>query len=265
MTTVTNLNAVKTRYDLSVNEARVENAQAPNPMIVTGSTLNTAGAYWGGGTGNKAILGFKGHNGILLSALSTFEWEWETISPVETLGILSFQYPYMSLIVEVLPLQYKIISIDPNENARQPPLNIGTLTGGPSTWKFKCDVTADFNNVQVVLAFATPAAAAPPVPAIPAFSLPPGPGGAPVPGYWSGVSLPNTNWQNDYFKWSEIIAAFPTAKLADAFIGDGGLPGPTATATPTSTPAVMLSVGDSGFRRQRYIKIKSVKLNGVDA
>jgi hypothetical protein len=265
MTTALNLNTFASRYDLSVNEARVENAQSPNPMLVTGTTLNTAGAYWGGGTGNKAILGLKGHSGKLLSTLTDFEWEWEMISPIETAGILSYHYPYMNLIVEVLPLQYKIISIDPNENARQPLLNIGALTGGPSTWKFRCDVAADFNNVQVVLAFALAAPAAPPVPAIPAFSLPPGPGGLPVPGYSPGPGLPVTNWQNNYFKWSEIIAAFPTAKLADAFIGDGGLPGPTATATPVSTSAVMLNMGDSGFRRMRYAKLTSVKINGATA
>jgi hypothetical protein len=162
---------------------------------------------------------------------------------------------------------YKIIAIDPTYQLLFPTLNMGTLTSmGPNKWKFDHDPA--INSVQVVNAFSLQAPAGI-VPAMPIVSDA-ATGLVPVPIAGAVVGPPPpppaivvTTWPSYTFSYAGILAAFPAAQLIDIYTGDGGLPGPAAIATPT--PSMMLVVGDSGFRRQRYIKVTSVKLNGVDA
>ncbi len=273
MTTLFDPTAHPNRYDLSVNEARVEGAQSSTPIIVTGTTLNTAGAYTGGGTGNKAILGFKGHSGLALGAITSISWEWENVAPMEP-GTLHL-HPYMNLVLQMDPSPnaplvpaYKILAIDPTYQALFPAMNMGTLTSlGPNKWRF--DHVPGVNFVQVVNAFSTQAPAGI-VPAMP-LVCDPATGLLPVPiAGGSGAFLPPpppaivpTTWPSYTFSYPGILAAFPAAQLIDIYTGDGGLPGPSGVATPT--PSMMLVVGDSSFRRQRYIKVTSVKINGAPA
>ncbi len=235
------------RYDLSVNGGRVDAAQSESPVMVTNTTLNPAGGFTGGGTGNKAILGFKGHSGLPLGQLQTISFEWEVVSPIEPGG--AFSYPYINLVVELSPGQYKILAIDPNASGT---LNIGTLTTlAPNKFRFDHVATADQDYVQVVNAFSSQAAV-PPVPAMPVVS-PPVPIAAGSGPSWTGAS----------FRYSDILASFPGARLVDVYTGDGGLPGPPGV--PTITPAMMMIVGDSSFRRVRYLRIGEVLFNGTPA
>lgn len=250
------------RYDLSVNEARVEISSSDQPRIVTGTTLNSAGAFTGGGTGNKAILGFKGHSGLLVSAIASLQWEWEAIAPTETTGTpFFFVYPYVNLILKLdATPNYKLISIDPNENARQPTLNQGVLTNlGGSIFRFTH--SAATNNMQVINAFSAQVAAGI-VPAMPIVSAASPSPGVPVPwAVYTGAGA--ASWNNYAFTWAALLATYPNAELIDVYTGDGGLPGPSGTNTPT--PSTLLCVGDSSFRRQRNILLRSMLINGSNA
>jgi hypothetical protein len=286
-------NVFLNRYDLSVNQARVENARSRSPIMRTGTSLATAvvnpppatnpgGGFTGGGTGNKAIFGFKGHSGVLLSAITNLTWEWENIAPAETTGTpFLFVYPYVNLLVELAPALYKILSIDPNENARQPLLNIGALTNlGGDNWRFVHDPA--LHNMQIVNAFAAQALTPPIIPAMPITSAPTAtmPPTLPVPlpppyAPWTVCTatgaltppspLPGSAlaWNNYGWTWASLIAAYPVAKLIDVYTADGGLPGPAGTNTPT--PSVMMMLGDSSFRRQRYMRIANFTINGLTA
>ena len=248
------------RYDLSCNEARVENASSGSANMITGTMLNEVGAFTGSGpapahTGNKAMLGFKGHSGVALGTIASIVWEWEEVAPTEPLPVL--RYPYLNIVLELSPLAYKILVIDPNLAVITPALNLGALTSpGPGLFKFTHTPGADVNFVQVIN-FAIPQPAFPaPQPFMPIVS-PPVP-----PAVVAGGSTS--------FKYSDIVAAFPAAKLIDVYTGDNGLPGPGAGfGTPpkiaTPTPSMILCVGDSSFRRQRNLRITSVLLNGLPA
>jgi hypothetical protein len=248
-----NLVMHKNRYDLSVNSARVENAGAAVATMMTGTTLNNVGSFTGGGTGNKAILGFKGHSGLPLASIQTISWDWENVSLPES-PQQAFLYPYLNLQVELAPGQLQIFVLDPNN---QNPLNLGTLTSlGPNMWRFAHVATADTNFVQVLNAFNASVPANPPKPAHPQVSPP-----VPI------AAGNNANWNQASFRWSDILASFPGATLIDAYMGDGGLPGPQlppATFS-TPTPALLLVSGDSGARTQRTVRIDSVLFNGAAA
>jgi hypothetical protein len=160
---------------------------------------------------------------------------------------------------------YKILSIDPNFQVQFPVLNMGTLTAmGPDKWKFEHSTALNF--VTVVNAF-LPQALLGIVPAMPLVCDPltgllPVPIAASVAPYLP-PAISTGNWPAFTFSYAGLLAAFPAAQLIDIYTGDGGLPGPAGTATPT--PSMMLVIGDSGFRRQRYVRVTSVKINGSNA
>ena len=58
------------REDLSCNNARVSDLWSDQPVMQTFTGPNTAGAYNGGGIGNKCIFGFRGFNGTLVSSIT---------------------------------------------------------------------------------------------------------------------------------------------------------------------------------------------------
>lgn len=211
--------------------------------MLTNTTLNNPGGFTGGGVGNKAILGFKGHAGLPLGQFQSLSFEWEVVAPLEP--PLVFAYPYVNIVLELSPAQYKILAIDPSA----PGLNIGTLTTlSANKYRFVHIPAADQNFVSVVNAF-TAQVAAPPVPAMPIVS-PPVPVAA-----GSGVS-----WPSSSFRYSDILASFPGATLVDIFTGDGGLPGQQ-----TITPSLMMILGDSSFRKVRYLRLGQVLFNGSPA
>lgn len=231
------------RYDLSVNDGRVDAAQTASPVMITNTSLNNPGGFNGGGTGNKAILGFKGHAGLPLGQLKTLSFEWEIVAPLEP--SLLFAAPYVSIVLELAPAQYKILTIDPGS----PGLNLGTLTTiGTDRYRFEHVAVADQNYVQVVNAF-TAQIPVPPVPAMPIVSPP-----VPI------AAGTGPSWPSASFRYSDILASFPGATLVDVFTGDGGLP-----SRQTITPSLMMILGDSGFRQVRYIRMGNVMLNGIPA
>jgi hypothetical protein len=264
------------RYDLSVNNARVENAAASVASMITGTATAAAGSYIGGGTGNKALLGCKGHDGLLLSALQSLEWSWELVGFQDPNP--RFYAPYLNMQVQLTTGEYKILVVDPNVTG----LNLGTLTSlGANKFRFRHDTSVNF--VSVGDAFSAR-------PANPALGLvdmplvcdpvnpPSAPGTTPNPvAYAAGPPppvvpapiIPGT-WPGYSFRYTDILAVpgWSGAKLVDVFIGDNGLPGPAPTiGSPGGliTPAVLLSLGNSGFHDQRNLRVSSILLNGAPA
>lgn len=232
------------RYDLSVNVARVENAQASAAFMFTGTALNNPGAFTGSGFGNKAILGCKGWDGVPLGSIAKLEWEWKNVSLLES---NLFRFPYLNVVLEVAPSQLKILAIDPNAPAL---LNTGSLLStGPDSWRFTWLASA--NYVQVVNAF-TAQVASGIVPAMPVVSPP-----VPI------AAGAGPSWPSASFRVSDILASFPNAVLRDIYTGDGGLPGPSGVAT--ITPSLMLVVGGSTFRSLRYTRLDKFEVNDSPA
>ena len=252
--------AFPNRYDLSVNSARVEDATAAQPLLITLTGGNAAGGYNGGGTGNKAILGCKGHSGTPLSSITSIVFEWEKISLEAPLPPAPGQYyPYVNLIVDLGPTgppgnTIRILTID--SSPLIPTLNTGTLTViGANRWRFTH--TPGANLVQVVQR--NTIVAVPPPPSD--FAAPPNGTGV-VPIALPLVVAPNSAWPAFAFRYSDILAAYPNATLIDAgppTFADGGLP------LGGTVPSVMMIVGDSGNHSEHTEKLLSFTINGSPA
>src|SRR5271169_751457 len=72
------------RIDVSVNKARVDNAQSSSPVLTTQTGTNLVGAFNGGGLGNKAILGIQGFDLMPLSQLFSIVWVWREMEIAHT-------------------------------------------------------------------------------------------------------------------------------------------------------------------------------------
>ncbi|MHB8107732.1 MAG: hypothetical protein ACYDH4_09960 [Candidatus Cryosericum sp.] len=218
------------RLDVSVNKALVDNAQSSTPVMTVRTGTNAAGAFNGGGLGNKALLGVRGFDMVPLSALSTLEFTWQDLSNNPALGLL----PYINLVVEVDPiLQPGIFHIFVITLALVPTsvdaFTVTNLGGGRFIYHY--DVVV--NTIQVVWPGAV--------------GLPPV-----VPVVNNGPA-----WFDQAFRMSDILAAYPNARLRDASSLDGGLPNATVT------PSYLFVLGDSNNLLMCSRLLEQIKFNGV--
>jgi hypothetical protein len=223
------------RLDLSVNHARVSTPYSDAPVLQTSTGTNAAGAYNGGGTGNKAILGFKGLSGVPLASITSIVFDWMPLSITPPSPFLF----YVNMVVDLgggAGVRVFVIDTDP---AITGPLNSGTVTS-PAPGVLRMTHMPASNFVQVVNAFGPIPPAIAPVPVPVAAGAPLGP------------------WPASSFSYSAILAAYPGAALLDVSTGDGGLP-----KAPTVTPALMLIQGDSSDLQMRASAMLSMKVNGV--
>ena len=230
--------AFPARVDCSVNAARVAELYSPAPVLHTQSALPVAGGFNGGGTGNKAIVGYRVGNLLPLGALVGFSWTWLDLNPA-TPGLPASVYANLVLDVNGNGTAYKIGVVDP---ASLPVLNQGTtIVNGDgsktSTW------LAASNNLLIVLGLPVP----PLPPGGPGF-VPPTVAGAPLPG----------GWPSNSYSVPDILAAYPACRLAEASTLDGGLP-----KGPNTTPAFMLIAGDSGNHAIKAQRLTGVTFNGA--
>jgi hypothetical protein len=215
------------RLDLSVNNSLVDNAQSTSPVITTRTGTSAAGAYAGGGVGNKGILGIKGFDLLPLGAVSKLDLQWHDLNGGDPVQLR----PYFNLVVEnlVAPGALHLISIS---NTLTASINDFVITNlGGDRWLYAFD--AALNTVQVV------GQAYPAFPVVPVFN------GGPA-------------WFQQAFKLADILAVYPTARLRDAYTADGGMP-----ASPTITPALIVSVADSGNTLMGSRLIEQIKINGA--
>ncbi len=95
--------------DLSVNAARLDQGYPAGAIVLrTGARTNAAGAYTGGGTGNKAITGVFGFDGLPLGSLLALSYTWTSVvGPVGPTwippGAASVVVPYVNFVVDFNP------------------------------------------------------------------------------------------------------------------------------------------------------------------
>jgi len=226
--------------DFSVNAAALNGGYDDGSVVLrTGTRLNLLGAYNGGGTGNKAIGGTFGFNGLPIGDLETLEYVWENVDgPGGPFfippGGPAIQTPYINLLVDFDPLgvgDVKVcVVLDDSLNVAITAALGSYVNNGSNVLTYGWDgLTQDILIVGQV---------------------PPAPGGV----------LPNVSvgpsWLENSYNWQAIIAANPDAILVDAFSGNGGLPAGAVT------PAILLASGDSGNVVRSGKKISAFSVNG---
>jgi hypothetical protein len=228
--------------DFSVNAASADILADLSVVLRTGSRTNAAGAYVGGGTGNKSILGVPGFSGLPLGNLQSLSFEWKNV-----IGPAGPNYIPPEAVTTVTPYCNLIVDFDPNGAGdirvlviltdQVPPAvraSLGTYTNLGNVLTYSWD--ADTQNASIV-------------------NAPPNP----VPG---GV-LPDVNvgplWLERSYKFTDLVAANPDAILVDAYPNDGGLPAGAVV------PAILILSGDSGTLVKSGKWVSNIMVNGLPA
>jgi len=225
----------------SVNAAALDGGYDDGSVVLrTGTATNPAGAYNSGGTGNKAIGGVFGFNGVPIADLETIEFVWENVDgPGGPFfippGAPSVQTPYINFIVDFDPLGagdlQVCVVLDDSLNVAITAALGSYVNNGSNVLTYGWDgLTQDILIVAHV---------------------PPAPGGV-APNVSVGPS-----WLENSYSWQAIIAANPTAILVDAFTGNGGLPAGAVT------PAILIASGDSGNVVRSGKRVTAFDVNGA--
>jgi hypothetical protein len=230
---------------LPVNSAGVDVFTATKSVVLrTGSNANPAGAYTGGGTGNKAIVGFNGYDGLPIAALARLEVLWRNVVGPGPGTVLR---PYGNFVVDWSPdpLGIRIVVMLDDSLAAAISAAIGTYVGIPGPYPAGplYDYTWDAS-------FPPAAGGSVLLVAIPG---PLGPGGVAPSVSVAGAPF----WLTNAFSWSALVAANPAAKLVDVFPADGGMPAGAII------PAANIVSGDSGNVIKSGKLLTSVKINGA--
>ncbi|HKZ74080.1 MAG TPA: hypothetical protein VJ011_08450 [Steroidobacteraceae bacterium] len=241
---------------LAANTASVDSGY-PDGFVVlrTGSNVNPAGAYNGGGTGNKALLGVPGFSGLPIAALLSISYTWENLlGPTGVPGPVSVTVPFGNLIVDFAPPpgpgDLRVLSLLDRQLAAAISASIGSYAdAGPlhtHTW-LAVETAPGINGSVCIIGVTNPPGAATP------------PGGCPV-----NVTVGAGQFENTY-RWTDLIATNPTAVLVDAFpanavlfpTGDGGMP------VGAVTPAILVVSGDSANIVKSGKRIVALTVNGT--
>jgi len=212
-------------------------------------TPNLTGAYNGGGTGNKSILGKYGYDQLPIGQLTGIEYTWHNVLG---LGGVFFnppsagtvQTPKINLVVDFAPSvpggDLRILLLLDDSLAAAITAAIGTYSnpGGLNV------LTYAWSSAMNACIVNSPPNAVP---------------GGVVPSVSVGA-----NWFENAYSWAALVAANPTAILVDAFPanpalfpnGDGGMPAGAVV------PSILMTSGDSGNLAKSGKVITSYKVNG---
>jgi hypothetical protein len=233
--------------DLSVNNAAAYSIDGV-AVLRTGGSANPAGAFNGGGTGNKAFFGKPvGLAGLPMSSLSAVEYTWRNLlgggGPFfNPAGPATVVTPYLNFLVDFGSGDLRVLIAC--DDALHPLITaaIGTYAnpGGLNSLTY-----AWSSSMAVCIVGAPPA-------------LVPG-------GVAPSVSVGLTFLENAY-SWAALVAANPLARVLDAFpgnpvlfpAGDSGMPAGALV------PGVLLVSGDSGNVAKSGKLIASWKVNGTE-
>ena len=246
----------------AVNSAGVDGRYTDRSMVLrVGASVNPAGAFNGGGLGNKALLGLLGFGGMPIGALVSVAYTWKNL--LGPIGVPSeppsVVVPYCNLIVDFAPFpgpgDLRVLSILDRQLAAAISASIGSYAdvGALHTHSWLSAESAPGVNGSVCIIGVTNPAVPPAVP----------PGGCPV-----NVTVGIGQFENTY-KWSDLVALNPTAVLVDAFpanpvgfappgpTGDGGMP------VGALVPAIEIVSGDSGNLVKSGKQLVALAVNGT--
>lgn len=259
---------------LPVNSAGVDRHYQDGTIVLrTGSPINPAGAFNGGGVGNKAIAGLSGYSGLPLGSLLSIDFDWQNvlgptgqIVPPPGPNPTSVTVPFLNLIVDFDPTlpggNVRVCSLCDAQLAPAISNAIGTYVPGLTGCSVHWQSTETFPGLNGHILIVNS----------PFIPPPPGPT-RDTPG---GV-LPNVTvgplWTENAFRIADLLAGNPGAILIDAFTanpnamqggvpapivgGDGGLP------AGARTPAILLVSGDSSNVVKSGKQIISWFVNGT--
>lgn len=233
--------------DLHINAAGVDVWPDGNRIVLrTGARTNAAGAYNGGGVGNKAILGLVGFDGPL-SSLVSLEYTWTSeLGP----GGSNFNpptggnvvVPYANFFVDFGGGDLRVLVVTDSSEAPAISNAIGTYTnpGGLNV------ITHSWTAAQDVLIVNSPP--------------------NPVPGGVSPHISVGPTWPANSYRFSQLVAANPAARLVSVFpgnpvffpTGDGGMPAGASAAS------IQIVSGDSGNVTKSGKTLHSIKVNGTE-
>jgi hypothetical protein len=236
------LQAFPRRLDVSVNGANVDNAQSHAAVMTTRTNVNAAGGFNGGGTGNKAMLGVQGLHHMPLAALVSLAFQWKELE-AELPNPLALRV-YANVLIEPDPVGFPgVFKVLVFSDALVPIVTMDTTSIGAGSWLETWPTAAGPARVQCV----NPAQ--PPGPPVSVWT-------SPGPGVPYAVATANI-WQAQSFDLADVLAAYPNARLADCASGDGGLP-----KSPSTTPALLLIVGDSNNHALVSRLVQAIEVNG---
>lgn len=220
--------------DFSVNSASVDGKYEDGSIVLrTGSSVNPAGAFTGGGTGNKAILGTENLQGKNISEVSSIEYNWLNLTGP---GLGTVNAPYWNFIIDFDPLgahNYKVISILDDGLNPLISASLGTYTLEPDGSYTNLWTSA--NNILIV------------------NQVPPAPGGV------SPSVTVGAGWFENSYSWRAIVTANPQAIFTRAFTNDGGLP-----AGSMCSSGMLISGGSTNVQKSGKL-VRYWLINGVTA
>jgi hypothetical protein len=251
--------------DYSVNAAKAYVTCVPDfdsgvraLVLRAGSRTNAAGAYNGGGSGNKAIAGFcrtvaaddmdpLDFDGLFGSDLTGFAYEWKNMlgpvgpkyTPPEPVTTLT---PYFNLLVDFGGGDLRIVVLLSDQLAPAVSSAIGAWTWTGDT--VRGEWGSLYGGPEGVLL----------------VNAPPNP----VPGGVAPIVDVGPTWLDKAYSWTALMEANPTAKLRASFpgntayfpSGDGGMP------VGAWLPPVLLVSGDSGNVTKSGKLIVDGRVNG---
>lgn len=227
--------------DFSVNAAAVDGGYSDGAIVLrTGARTNAAGAFHGGGTGNKAIFGVFGWHGLPMSDLASVSFTWTNIhGPAGPFYSTAFSpsvvTPYLNVLVDFDPLGAHTIRVLVMLSDQLNPL-ITSAIGTYSNPGFLDVLTYAWTSAQdCLIVGSTPGT----VPGGVAANVTVGPG-----------------WLERSYRWSDLVSANPAATLVDAFPADNGYPAGAVM------PAITLNSGDSGNTQRSGKRIAAMSVNG---
>lgn len=233
--------------DFSVNSAAGDLIDA-RLVLRTGASANPTGAFNGGGTGNKAIVGYPlGLAGIPMGALLSVDYTWTNLlglggpffNPPTAVTVIT---PYLNFLVDFGGGNLRVLVACNDQLNPLITAAIGTYSnpGGLNV------LTYAWSSAQAVCIVGSPPAAVP---------------GGVVPSVSVGVSF----LENAY-SWAALVAANPLARVIDAFpanpvlspLGDGGMPVGALVA------GIVIASGDSGNVIKSGKALSSWRVNGTE-
>jgi len=231
-----------------VNSAGAEILPGGVLCLRTGSSVNPAGAFNGGGAGNKTFVGLVGFDGLPMGSLTALEFTWRNVLGPGGANFLpptaaTVTTPYCNLLVDFAPspgpgdLRVLICMTDQLAPA---------ISGAIGSY---------FNNGLNVLTYSWTSAKA-----VCIVGVPP----AASPGGVAPAVTVGPGFLENAYSWAALVAANPTAKLVTSFpgnvlfpTGDGGAP------VGAILPSILLVSGDSGNVTKSGKRLSGVKVNGV--